>query len=176
MSACADDPFDDKAATVEGIYLVDSHTRNEAACSPGGEAVEDTEGYAFAKRHDLLGLELLDVTSCSSVLDCQAKEGLESFGPVSFGFALTDLDGDALTAVEVGPGFPIDGTTCEMPELATLKLVMDGETLRLERRIQIGADYTPANGTCTTDQGRASAEAAPCSQLETLTAFRIEDL
>jgi hypothetical protein len=63
-----------------------------------------------------------------------------------------------------------------MPELASLTLVMDGESLRLERRTQIGADYAPANGTCTTDQGRAVAEAAPCSELETLTATRIAPL
>jgi hypothetical protein len=99
MSACADDPFDAQAASVEGIYLVDSHTRNEAACSPGGDAVEDTDRYAVAKRHDPGGLELLDVVSCSSPADCEAKAGLESPGPVSFGFALTGVDGEALTGI-----------------------------------------------------------------------------
>jgi hypothetical protein len=176
VSACTDDPFEQKAATVEGIYRVDSHTRNETGCSPGGAAVEDTETFAFAKRYELLGIKVLDVISCSDIDDCRTRSEDGASGPLSFGFALTAVDGDTLTSVEVGSGFSTGGSTCEMPELAKLTLVMTDDTLQVERRTQIGADYMSANGACTTDQGRASAEAAPCSELETLTGTRLEDL
>jgi hypothetical protein len=176
MSACADDPFDDKAASVEGIYRVDSHTRNETSCSPGGDAVEDTQTFAFAKRHDVLGVKMLDFMSCSDVVDCRAKSEKASFGdPISFGFALTAIDGDALTGVELGAGLGNADGTCKMPELTNLKLVMTNTTLQLESRTQIGADYMSANGTCSTAQARASAEAAPCSELETISATKIAE-
>jgi hypothetical protein len=176
VSACTDDEFSTRATSVEGIYRVDSHTRNEAACSPGGDPVEDTQTFAVAKRGDVLGIETLQILSCADVDDCRVKASTAFEGPISFSFVLTGVDGDALTGFEATSGFTTAGTTCEMPELSNLTLEMTGDTLQLEKRIQIGADYMSANGVCTTDQGRAAAEAAPCSELETLTATRLEDL
>ncbi len=176
VSACTGDPFGDQAASVEGIYRVDSHTRNETGCSPGGAAVEDAQTLAVAKRGDVFGIETLQILSCADVADCRVKASPAFEGPISFSFMLTGVDGDALTGFEATSGFTTAGSTCEMPELSNLTLVMDGDALQLEKRTQIGADYMSANGACTTDQGRASAEAAPCSELETLTATRLEDL
>jgi hypothetical protein len=176
MSACTDDEFSAQAASVEGIYRVDSHTRNEASCSPGGTAVDDTETLAVAKRADVFGVETLQILSCADLDDCRVKASPVFEGPISFSFMLTGVDGDALTGFEATSGFTTAGTTCEMPELSNLELEMNGDVLRLEKRTQIGADYTSANGVCTTDQGRASAEAAPCTELETLAATRLEDL
>ena len=176
VSACTDDPFEAQASSVEGIYRVDGHTRNEAACSPGGDPVEDTETFAVAKRGDVFGIETLQILSCADLADCRVKASPAFAGPISFSFMLTGVDGDALTGFEVTSGFTTSDATCEMPELSNLTLVMTGDALQLEKRTQIGADYTSTNGACTTDQGRASAEAAPCSQLETLTATRLEDL
>jgi hypothetical protein len=64
-----------------------------------------------------------------------------------------------------------------MPELSHTKLVLTGDTVQIEKRTQVGADYTAdSNGFCTTDKGRESAEKAPCSELETMTMTKLEAL
>lgn len=177
IAACTDDTFDDQAATAEGIYRVDTHLRNEAACSPGGAAVEDTQTFAFAKRADILGIKTLQLISCASLDDCRAKAAQTSFeGDISFAFTLTGAENDALTGFEATSGFTSEGGTCQMPELSNITLVMSGDALELEKRTQVGADYAADNGFCTTDKGRASAETAPCSELETVTATKVESL
>jgi hypothetical protein len=177
ISACTGDSFSDQAASVEGIYRVDSHLRNEASCSPGGAPVSDSQTFAYAKRVDILGIETLQLLSCASLDDCRAKAAQASFGgPISFAFTLTAADGDALTGFEATTGFTTANGTCEMPELSNLELVMTGDALQLEKRTQVGADYPADNGACTSEKGRAAAEAAPCTELETLAATKLESL
>jgi hypothetical protein len=179
MSACTDDDaFTAQASTVEGIYRVDSHLINQGACTAGGDPVADSQTFAYAKRIDILGTKALQIYSCSSLDDCRAKASQPAMaGPISFAFTLTGIDGDALTGFEVTSGFSGEGDTCLMPELENFKLVLNGDALKLEARVQVGADYTAdSNGYCTTDKGRASAEAAPCSVFETLAATKLEAL
>jgi len=178
LTACATDgDFDQRASEVEGIYRVDSHLMNETACAPGGTPMEDMHSFAFAKRGNVFGTEFLQLWSCESLDDCRTKAAQDQLnGAISFGFTLTSVDGDALTGFEATTGWTTGGNTCSMPELSDLVLELDGDTLRLEKTIRIGDDYTTSNGVCTTDRGRASAEDAECSQMETLTATFVEAL
>jgi hypothetical protein len=177
LSACTSDDFGDRASEVEGIYRVDSHLLNEAACSPGGTAFTDDDAFAFAKRASVLGHDFLQIYSCASLADCRAKAAQAQFqGALSFSFTLTAVDGDALTGSEVTTGFTSSNGTCTMPELSDLSLDFDGSVLRIEKSTRIGQDYPGQGGYCTTDKGRASAEKASCSEMETLSATLVEPL
>src|SRR5262245_44540512 len=65
--------FDDVAGNVEGIYMVNTYTRNEAACSEGGMSVLGMDTFAFATKVSFSGLSFLTIASCASVADCHLK-------------------------------------------------------------------------------------------------------
>jgi hypothetical protein len=178
VSACASDgEFIDQASQVEGIYRVDSHLLNDSACSPGGTAVQDNHSFAFAKRGNVLGTEMLQVYSCASLADCRQKAARKPFeGNIDFGFTLSDISGDTLTGFEVTTGYSDGSGTCSKPELSDIELSFAGSALRIEKATQVGHDYPAQNGACTTDKGRAASEDAPCAKMETLTATRLEAL
>jgi hypothetical protein len=181
VTACtgsgSDLDFDERASEIEGIYRLDTHLMNEFACAPGGAEMQGEHGFAFAKRGSVFGTEFLQIWSCESLEDCRAKAAQDQLSaPIDFGFTLTGVDGDALTGFEATTGWTDGGNTCSMPELSDLVLELDGDLLRIEKEIRVGADYTTSNGICTTDKGRASAEKATCSQMETLTATFVEAL
>ena len=176
-SACASDDFTDRASEVEGIYQVQSHLLNEAACSPGGTAFSDTQTFAFAKQISLFGREYLQIYSCASLADCRQKASLKQFeGNISFAYTLSGVDGDALTGLESTTGFTSGSGTCTMPELSKLVLKLEGDALTLEKSTRIGHDYPAQGGFCTTDKGREASEGAACSQMETLKATLVETL
>jgi len=175
LAACTDGSFVDQASEIEGIYRVDVHRLNEAACEPG-PAVTGTHAYAYAKRFQIRDFEYLAVYSCESLEACRAAAaaGLPS-GVTEFDFAVSDVDGAALVGEGASSGF-VDGGICRAPEAWSTTLELDGETLVVERAIRVGRDYAAVNGYCTTDKGAAAAEGMACSKLETLTATRIEAL
>ena len=178
-SACATDDgvFIDQASQAEGIYLVDSHLLNDKGCSPGGTELQDAHGFAFAKRGNVLGTEMLQVYSCASLADCRQQAALKPFeGNIDFGFTLSEISGQTLTGFEVTTGYTDGSGTCTKPELSDIELTLTGATLRIEKATQIGHSYPAENGACTTDKGRAASEDAPCAQMETLTATFVEAL
>ncbi|MBA3461811.1 MAG: hypothetical protein H0T46_17755 [Deltaproteobacteria bacterium] len=176
-SACASDGvFIERAAQVEGIYRVDSHLLNDKACSPGGTGLQDMHAFAFAKRSNVLGTDMLQVYSCASLADCRQKAALTPFeGTIDFGFTLSDISGETLTGFEVTTGYA-EGSTCTKPELSDIELTLTGGKMKIEKATQIGHSYPSDNGACTTDKGRAASEDAPCAQMETLTATFVEAL
>lgn len=177
-TACATDGvFTERASQVEGIYRVDSHRLNEKACSPGGTALQDSHSFAFAKRGNVLGTDMLQVYSCASLADCRQKAALKPFeGTIDFGFTLSDISGETLTGFEVTTGYTDGSGTCTKPELSDIELTLAGGTMKIEKATQIGQSYPADKGACTTDKGRAASEDAPCAQMETLTATFVEAL
>lgn len=176
-SGGSDLEFAQRAAEVEGIYRVESHLMNEAACAPGGSPMEDMHGFAFAKRGSVFGVDYLQIYSCESVADCRAKAAQAQFsGLIDFSFTLSAVDGDLLIGTMSTSGYSDGGTTCSMPEMQELELALDGDALRIEGGIHKGHDYTTTDGICWTDKGREASEDAPCSQMETLTATFVEAL
>ena len=177
-SACASEgEFLDRAAEVEGIYQVKSHLLNEKGCSPGGTPLSDQHGFAFAKRNTIFGHEYLHIYSCASLEDCRQKAALKPFeGNIDFSFTLSATDGDVLTGFEVTTGFTGTNGVCTMPELSTVVLTIEGDTLSIEKSTKVGRDYPADNGACTTEKGREASEGASCSQMETLKATLVEAL
>jgi hypothetical protein len=180
MSACtdeADEVFDEQAATYEGIYRIDSHLLNDAACSPGGSAVDDQQTFAFAKRGEALGTPFLQIDSCLSLEDCRAKAAQAQYsGPVSFAYTLTGVDPVGLSGFEIAPGSSTASGWCEMPHVSALTLAMDGTAARLEKRTKLAEHYDADHHACSTEGAVDALQDVPCSQFETLTATRLEAL
>ena len=170
--------FDEVASNVEGIYMVGTYTRNEAACTEGGTSALKTETFAVATKESFAGVTYLSVTSCESVADCHAKLDAIRAGTGAasdFHFAVDGTSGDTLTGAGAFTGFNMNGT-CTMGSLTATRLTLSDTTLRIEKQITLASDYPAADGFCTTDLAKKNAEGKPCSQMEVLVATLVEAL
>ncbi len=176
----SDDDFDAAAASMEGIYQVQSYTRNDNACSAGGESILGADRFAAAYTQKFLGITLLSVISCASPADCRDKLAAERAGEgfqIDFLFSVQFLGGDGeLIGSGASTGFG-DGEVCTEAELTATLLTLAGSELRLEQAITIADDFpVDSNGFCTTSGASAAAEGKTCSQLKVLTATFFEPL
>lgn len=174
------DEFEAAAASMEGIYQVQSYTRNDNACSPGGESIVGADGFAAAYTQTFLGITLLSVLSCESPADCRDKLAAEKAGEgfqIDFLFSVQFLgDSGELTGSGASTGFG-DGEVCTEAELTATLLTLTGSELRLEQAITIADDFpVDDDGFCTTRDASAAAEGKTCSQMEVLTATFFEPL
>ncbi|MDQ3364760.1 MAG: hypothetical protein M3680_04955 [Myxococcota bacterium] len=179
LAACGESEssrFDELAASMEGIYSVETYTRNAAACLPGGESQLATDTFALVVAESAFGTRYLSVKACSSVAECRSLLGSAASGG-DFYFAVHEPAGDAtLTGEGRSTGFG-DGTTCRGAELQSTTLTLTGSTLHLEQEITVADAYpVDAEGFCTTDGAARAAAGKTCSQLEALDATFVEAL
>jgi hypothetical protein len=172
--------FDAAAASMEGIYQVQSYTRNDNACSPGGESILGTDGFAIAYKQQFLGTTLLSLISCESPQDCRDKLAAEQRGEgfqIDFLFSVQFVGNDGeLLGSGTSTGFG-DGSVCTNAELSDTVLTLTGSELRLEQAITIADDFpVDSNGFCTTVAASEAAEGKACSEMEVLTATFFEPL
>lgn len=184
--ACSDDgasnSFGDIAASMEGIYRIDTHTENLAACEPGGDSLISSEvhGYLAVQNRPIFGIPNLSMISCGSPADCRetlaAWDRNESFN-IDFSFAVQAADGNgSLVGEGASTGFGWEGTCTEGSTFQTVA-ALEGEALDIVQRRTIADDYpADADGYCTTDLAKEHAAGNSCSQLEHLTATFVEDL
>jgi hypothetical protein len=172
--------FEAAAASMEGIYQVQSYTRNDSACSPGGESILGGDGFAAAYTQKFLGITLLSVISCDSPQDCRDKLAAEQRGEgfqIDFLFSVELLGNDGeLIGSSASTGFG-DGSVCTDAELGDTVLTLAGSELRLEQAITIADDFpVDGDGFCTTVAASEAAEGKSCSEMEVLTATFFEPL
>jgi hypothetical protein len=174
--------FDEVAASVEGIYRVDTHTENLAACAPGGDDLmdPDVDGYLAVKSRSVFGYSYLPMISCASPADCRDKlaawDRSESFN-LDFSFAVEKLasDGD-LAGGGASTGYWMDDTCTEGSVFETVAIV-EGDVLDITLRRTIADTYpVDEDGFCTTDLAREAAAGNQCSQFEQLTATFVDGL
>lgn len=162
------------ATEVEGIYTVDSYTRNEEACAAEGASVleELEERFLVVTVREALGQQYVSAVSCADVADCRAKAAADEYA-AQYMANFTRAEGEGLAGTQVSTGWSgSEGDLCTAPERLELSLVKVGdEGLRLETRTTVGDDYpADSDGFCTTDGGAAATKGKPCAQLEVLTA------
>lgn len=185
LTACtssgSSDPseFEETAAGVEGIYRVQSYTRNDSSCAPGGESLLGSERFAAVFSGEALGRPFLHILSCASAANCRDNVAAAKSGTgflIDFSFFLTGVgQNGALTGAGTSTGFG-DGEVCREAELTTTLLTLVDESLRLEQAITIAADYPAEDGSCSTTAAQQAAEGATCSAMEVLTATFLETL
>jgi hypothetical protein len=179
VAACGDSSssrYDELAASMEGIYSVQTYTRNEAACAPGGDSQLGTDVFAVVARESVFGTKYLSVRSCGSIAECRAVLAGQGAGH-DFTFAVYTPDDDgSLSGEGRSTGFG-DGTTCREGEVTATTLTLAGGALRVEQQITIADDYpVDSEGFCSTDAAAAAAAGNSCSQLEVMTATFVEAL
>ncbi len=178
-AGCSPSDFEDTAAAIEGIYRVQSYTRNDSSCQPGGESLLGSDRFAAVFTGEVFGRPFLDIVSCSSAADCRDKVAATKSGTgfvIDFSFTLTSVGpGGALTGAGVSTGFG-DGETCREAEMSTTLLTLVDESLRLEQALTIAADYPAEDGICSTTAAQQAAQGATCSAMEVLTATFFEPL
>lgn len=171
--------FEESAASIEGIYRVQSYTRNDSSCAPGGESLLGSDRFAAVFSGEVFGRPFLDIVSCASAADCRDKVAATKAGggfAIDFSFTLTGVgQGGALTGAGASTGFG-DGEVCREAEISTTVLTLVDESLRLEQAITIAADYPAEDGVCSTTAAQQAAEGATCSAMEVLTATFFESL
>jgi uncharacterized membrane protein len=178
LTACADsnEEFADAATGLEGIYKVATYTRNDTACTPGGSSVLGNDGYAVAVMQEVLGHQMLTLTSCASPLDCRKKvdamHSRDSFS-IEFQFTTYELDDDALTGHGAWSG-SLENGRCVGGERNDTRLVRSEGLLTVEQKITPADAYQPEDGLCWTDGATRGAEGNSCTALELLTAEFVE--
>lgn len=175
-----DDEFVAAAESMEGIYQVQSFTRNDTACAPGGASILGSDRFAIAAKREILGRPFLDLISCASPSDCRDKLAAERAGEgfqIEFLFTLAALGDDGeLTGEGASTGFG-DGEVCREAELSDSLLTLAGSELRLEHAIVVADEFpVDSDGFCTTIAAAQAAAGKPCSQMEVLTATFLEPL
>jgi hypothetical protein len=179
FTACTDSgsssDFEQAASGMVGIYRIDSHTRNELACSPDGAAVEGTHEFAVGFMQKFFGIELLTFYSCASPADCRDKATNTTGFLIDFSFSVQFVGDGELTGGGGSSGFNRDGV-CEEGEVWDTRLTLTGSSLRIQQGITVSDNYPADDGTCATDLAADAADGNECSKMEVLTATFVEEL
>ncbi len=179
-----DDPatdFETVALSMEGIYRLDAHTANTAACAPGGESLlgNGNDGFVVVKNEPFFGFSNLSLMSCASPSDCRAKLAALSGGEgvnIDFSFAVQEIDGDgALVGRGANTGFNEDGM-CVDGSITATTVTLAGQTLAIAQRITIADAYPQDDGFCTTDLAKEAAAGNSCSEMIQLSGTFVESL
>ena len=179
-SSGSDTDFDAVASSMEGIYGVSAYTRNDDACTPGGESRLRDDRFAFVARFEFFGTSLLSVTSCASVADCRNKLAMSRAGgayAIDFGFNATSLGTDgALLGETVNSGFADHGS-CTGGEVNSSTVSLAGSALHIDVTTIRANDYpVDGRGFCSSDAAARAARGNACTKLETVSAVFLEAL
>ena len=169
-------------AELEGIYRLQTHTRNDAGCELEGESVLDGEaaGYLALFTNEAMGEQYVQATACANADDCREKATLSrAMGTywAAFEIVFSEADVDGLLGDEVSTGSasmsaddPCYGTVAEH------RLEAVEGAIRIEQRATVIDEFPKDGRFCTTDAARAAAREAACSRLVVITAVREADL
>ncbi len=169
-------------AELEGIYRLQTHTRNDAGCDLEGESVLDAEtaGYLALYTNEAMGEQFVQATACAGPDDCREKAGLSrAMGTywTAFELVFSEPDTGGLLGDEVSTGTasmsaddPCYGTVSEH------RLEPTEGGIRIEQRATVIDEFPKDDRFCTTDAARAAARGAACSRLVVITAVRDGDL
>ncbi len=150
-SACTES----EDSSVEGMYEIASHTRNDSSCDGDGSAVEGEPGYLELVEGEVFGVPVLMWHDCDSE---------ESCGDGRLDRSFVYEEGEWLAEVSyANPG--ADGSTCDLEVISgSLERTSDG--LRIEFRTQTGVVDAP----CEVDTAELHAGELPCTSVEVFVA------
>jgi hypothetical protein len=186
-SACGDDsyeptPVDGFDPRLRGIYALESHTLNEAACEAGGDAASDRHALFAIDTINYHGRYLLGALSCADASMCKSHIE-EAQAPADgdripeldvtffFMFASSRSDGSA-SSVSTLSGSLDDGSCTA--QIRSEELTHDGGQVRIESRITDVPSFAPsASGEC---EIPATAYDQPCNAFELVTGALTESL
>ena len=169
-------------AELEGIYRLQTHTRNDAGCDLEGESVlgDETAGYLALYTNEAMGKKVVQATACAGADDCREKAGLSrAMGSywTAFELVFSEPGAGGLLGDEVSTGTA--SMSADDPCYATVSehrlQAVDGG-IRIEQRSTVVDEFPKEDRFCTTAAARAAAREAACSRLVVITAVREGDL
>ena len=160
---------------LEGVYNIDTWTRNDASCdAEGGSILEDqTDHSIFVQQQEFLGQEFLAGVLCTDVADCQDKAAEDTLFLGAFNFDKgSDSDGWTGGIVFAGGG----GADCS-GGVTDIVMTSSGDSIRIESRTRQSVPFPPGpDGFCDSEDAKDAAEGQPCTELEVVTATFADDL
>ncbi len=170
-------------AGLEGVYRLESFTRNPDGCDAEGDDVLDALGvsYGYAKPlEEGPSPELLLFRSCSATTaeDCAAEgaaAGLETPALLTWGFGRAEQGVLIEESTRVGQ---VEMMMCTMGGVVDARMTSDGMSLiTIEDRLSEAPPY-PTNelGGCDGDPIEEIGDSLSCTQLSVLSATRVGDL
>lgn len=170
------------AGSIEGIYSLDSFTRNEDGCDAGGASALDDIGdhtRLVAVLGEVFGFSTLDVYSCVDEADCRDIVAILESRMGGFGIQLHFSFGEADDADHYSGGVAWTGSereegVCSGGRVEEHSMERDGDSLSIENRIIPSNDYPSEDGVCWSDDSMAAAKGQPCTELEVVEATFLE--
>jgi hypothetical protein len=163
---------------LEGIYTIDTWTRNDTACGAEGDSILESEGQTavYIKAENLLGQKFVNVVLCTNIADCEAQAGdSDTIHLGQWGF-VDGSDGDGWRNVwySVFDNFT-DDTLCDGTRREDVLLAPTEDGMRLEARSSETVQFAKPNGItdCWDIEDDEAADLVgepPCAEFEVLAA------
>lgn len=175
-----DEPSTAALEAVSGIYQATSYTQNESSCDMEGPSLlaDLRDPFFVVTTRSELGREVGLLVTCADAAECRSKSAMVESGvsgqllqSLSCAGSDSSITGETETAGQSGIG-----EACGA-KITSSTLLRNGNSIRLENRIQHGESYEPdGEGFCDLRTGINSAKDAPCTELVVLTGDFVEAL
>jgi len=182
LAACdSGNSFSDVAASFEGVYEIDTHTKNEAGCDSDGESIlgENSQTHFVIFTSKIFGISFAQAQGCDNVDDCQKAASNSSFMGISFSYGFTSSDAEGeMSGMERSTGFSSSEGICKEPRISYAELTTPSEgNIQIVQNTHFGDDYPEdSDGYCTTDAGYEASKGKPCSERTVLTGHFVSGL
>lgn len=154
----------------QGIYTVDTWTRNGTACDVEGPSVKTTHDPLFyLKNESFLGVDFLNVNGCNDAAECKTLANDKD--TIHLGqFNFDEGSDSAGWKTHSAFGFVVQGQCQGTVNDATLTFT--GTSLRIEARSIESRPFAPSTGMdeCPDAKVEENAQGQPCTELEVVTA------
>jgi len=163
------------ASAFEGIYQLSAASENSAGCTPGVSTFPDLRDHFFViTASELFGQKYVQLNSCSSVANCQAKRAAQLANEpyqIEYTYTLSSsTNSTTLNGFVATTGWS-QGTQCVGRTYADHVLTVAADhSVHLESRTKQLADQAQDDGFCEVEPAKSKQEAASkeCSSLEVL--------
>jgi len=157
--------------TPDGIYEIESWTRNSTDCSSAGLDSQGTVDYVVAAKTSPDGKTVFKLVTCETLEECdEIRQSLvENIEPVStwnqshWAFSDIEADGFSGMAATVNAGTPDDEGMCYEYAVDRLELTVQDDTLTIVIEHTTCDEYpADAQGACTEEDAIAASTGNPC--------------
>lgn len=154
----------------EGIYRVDTWTRNLMACDVEGPSVATShEPLFYVKNESFIGAKFVNVNGCDDIATC--KMDANDKDTIHIG-SFTFEEGDDASGWTTRNAFAFDVQGMCKGGVIDTQLTITSTMLRMEQRHVEAVPFPPSSGEdeCPDDKVEMAAQGQPCDELQVVTA------
>jgi hypothetical protein len=154
----------------QGIYTVDTWTRNATACDAEGASVKATHDPLFyLKNENFLGVTFVNVNGCNDAADCKMlANDKDTIHIGQFGFD----EGSDSSGWKTHNAFGFASQGQCQGDVTDATLTFSGTSVRIESRTVDAKPFPVSTGSdeCPDEKVEQNAAGQPCTELEVMTA------